>query len=160
MRRGVPVSTGKVVATTGDVGCGREYMHGVRGNAVRGLDTQFAFQFGVGTRQLQFAGDSEDETGGSAVVAIERNFLFVDEHFPHIIQIFADDYNHGARIYIGERTVGLLWVDKTDVVDYGNTAALVIVAGGEKVACQQDGEQHKGKCIYFILKSLFEIMNV
>ena len=36
-------------------------MHGVRGNAVRGLDTQFAFQFGVGTRQLQFAGDSEDE---------------------------------------------------------------------------------------------------
>ena len=31
-------------------------MHGVRGNAVRGLDTQFAFQFGVGTRQLQFAG--------------------------------------------------------------------------------------------------------
>ena len=83
-----------------------------------------------------------------------------DEHFPHIIQIFADDYNHGARIYIGERTVGLLWVDKTDVVDYGNTAALVIVAGGEKVACQQDGEQHKGKCIYFILKSLFEIMNV
>jgi len=127
-------------------------MHGVRGNAVRGLDTQFAFQFGVGTRQLQFAGDSEDETGGSAVVAIERNFLFVDEHFPHIIQIFADDYNHGARIYIGERTVGLLWVDKTDVVDYGNTAALVIVAGGEKVACQQDGEQHKRKMYIFHIK--------
>ena len=51
-----------------------------------------------------------------------------------------------------ERTVGLLWVDKTDVVDYGNTAALVIVAGGEKVACQQDGEQHKRKMYIFHIK--------
>lgn len=67
-------------------------------------------------------------------------------------RFFADDYNHGARIYIGERTVGLLWVDKTDVVDYGNTAALVIVAGGEKVACQQDGEQHKRKMYIFHIK--------
>ncbi len=93
-------------------------MHGVRGNAVRGLDTQFAFQFGVGTRQLQFAGDSEDETGGSAVVAIERNFLFVDEHFPHIIQI-----SPMTTIMVpGFTSVNVLsaalWVDKTDVVDY------------------------------------------
>ena len=151
MRRGVPVSTGKGCGYTGDVGCGREYMHGVRGNAVRGLDTQFAFQFGVGTRQLQFAGDSEDETGGSAVVAIERNFLFVDEHFPHIIQIFADDYNHGARIYIGERTVGFSG-RQDGCGGLREHRRLVIVAGGEKVACQQDGEQHKRKMYIFHIK--------
>ena len=133
----------------------------VRSNAVRGLDTQFAFRFRVGTRQLQFAGDSEDETGGSAVVAVERNFLFVDEHFPHIIQIFADDYNHGARIYIGEHAVDLLWVDKTDEVDYGNTAALVIVAGGERLHANRMVSNTKGKCTIFHIKvDYLGLMNV
>ena len=51
--------------------------------------------------------------------------------------------------------------DRTDVVDDGDTAALVIVAGGEKVACQQDGEQHKRKMyIFHIISRYIEIMNV
>ena len=111
-------------------------MHGVRGNAVRGLDTQFAFQFRIGTCQLQFAGNGKYQVSGSSVVAVERNFLFVDKYFLHIVQILSDDYNHGARIYIGKRTVSFLGIDKTDVVDYGNTTALIIVAGSEKIACQ------------------------
>ena len=106
------------------------------------------FSSGLAPVSCNSPGDSEDETGGSAVVAIERNFLFVDEHFPHIIQIFADDYNHGARIYIGERTVRPSLGRQDGCGGLREHRRLVIVAGGEKVACQQDGEQHKRKNVY------------
>lgn len=59
--------------------------------------------------------------------------------FFHIGQVFTDNNNHGSRVYIGKRAVGLFRIDKTDVMDDGDTAPFIIVAGCEEVTRQQDG---------------------
>ena len=131
---------------TADARRRRKHVHGKGGRSVRRDDAQLARQFGIGTGEQQVAGHGDYQACGRTVIAVERYRLVVDVHFHHAGEVFANGYNHNAGVHVGKGAVGQRGVGDAEVVDNGHavTAILVVVAGGEKVARQQECQQHKG----------------